>query len=81
MANKSLNEKYNIPFLSNWKDNDGKSVTVLLINHCFGRSRVPVVAYIKNLDENEKKYFIENKIANQFVMTVAEFKRTYSEEK
>lgn len=75
----SLNERYGIPFLSYWKDKDNNEVTAFLVSHSFRDLKIPVVAYVKTLDEEQKQYFIDNKIMNTFVITVAEFKRIYEE--
>lgn len=76
-SKQSLNEKYEIPFLSEWKDENGNRVTAMLVSHSFRYIKIPVVAYVKILNYEEKQYFIDNQIANMFVLTVAEFKRIY----
>ena len=75
----SLNEKYEIPFLSEWKDKSKNKVTAMLVAHSFRDIKIPVVAFVKTLNNEEKQYFIDNQIANIFVLTVAEFKRIYQE--
>ena len=80
MANKSLNEKYDIPFLSEWKHKDGGVYTALVLKHITldKTYKIPVVLYSKNLTDEEKIYFYENKIVNQFVMTVEQFKNSFA---
>ena len=83
MANKSLNDKYEIPFLSEWKHKDGGIYTVLVLKHLtLDRTyKIPVVLYSKNLTDEEKIHFRENRIMNQFVRTVEHFKSSFTHEK
>jgi len=78
MANKSLNDKYDIPFGSEWIHKDGGTYMALLIEHAFKSNKIPIISYIKVLSDNDKKYFIDNKIKNQFVSTVEHFKNSFT---
>lgn len=78
MANKSLNDKYEIPFLSEWKHKDGGIYTALKIEHSFGKScKIPIVFYVKQLSLIERKEWAEKGISNGFVRTVEHFKRSF----
>jgi len=79
MANKSLNERYNIPFGSEWKHKDGGTYIALLIEHSFKSLKLPIVSYVKILSDEERRYFIDNKIKNQFVRTVDHFKNSFTQ--
>uniref|UniRef100_UPI00404872BB hypothetical protein n=1 Tax=Aliarcobacter sp. TaxID=2321116 RepID=UPI00404872BB len=79
--NQPLNEKYEIPFLSEWEDKNENKVTAMLVAHSFRNMKIPVVGYVKTLNDEQKQYFVDNQIANIFVLTVAEFKRLYQEVK
>ena len=78
MANKSLNDKYDIPFGSEWKHKDGGIYMVLLIEHAFKKSKIPIVSYLKILSDEEREYYINNNIKNQFVRTVEHFKNSFT---
>ena len=78
MANKSLNDKYEIPFGSEWKHKDGGIYIALLIEHAFKSNKIPVVSYVKVLSSDDRKHFIDNKIKNQFVRTVEHFKSSFT---
>ena len=78
MANKSLNDKYGIPFTSEWKDKDGGIYMVLLVEHAFKKSKIPIVSYLKILSDEEREYYINNNIKNQFVRTVEHFKNSFT---
>jgi len=78
MANKSLNDKYSIPFGSEWEHKDGGLYIVLLIEHSFKTNKIPIVSYMKILSDEDRKYFIDNKIKNQFVRTVEHFKNSFT---
>ena len=80
MANKSLNDKYGIPFLSEWKYKDGGIYTVFKIEYAFKKiCNIPVVFYMKQLSEDERKDWIEKDIVNGFVRTVDHFKRSFTQ--
>jgi hypothetical protein len=74
----SLNKKYGIPFASDWINKfSGQKVTALLIAHCFGEIKIPVVSFVLVLNEAQRDNLIKNNIKNQFVMTVEEFKHSF----
>lgn len=78
MANKSLNEKYDIPFLSEWKHKDGGIYTALKVEHSFkGICGVPIVAYMKRLTKEEAIEWQEKGILNFFIRTVFHFKDSF----
>lgn len=77
MANKSLNDKYEIPFLSEWKNENNERVTALLITHCFKDIKLPVIAYTKLLDEDTRMEYRDKQIVNFYALTVYEFKRIF----
>lgn len=78
MANKSLNEKFEIPFLSEWVDKEGREVTAMKIEYAFKRiCDIPIVAYVKILNDDEKLELIKNQRVNLFIKTVIDFKDTY----
>ena len=82
MANKSLNDKYGIPFLSEWEHKDGGTYMALKIEHSFKSTvNLPVVFYMKILNEAEKEKWHKEKIVNGFVRTVEHFKRSFKEVK
>jgi hypothetical protein len=77
MANKSLNDKYGIPFLSEWEHKDGGIYTALVVEHSFRNSRIPIVCYLKQLTDEERQEWHKKGIMNQFVRTVAHFKSSF----
>ena len=81
MANKSLNDKYEIPFLSEWKHKDGGIYTAFVLKHLTldKTYKIPVVLYSKNLTDEEKIHFRENRVMNQFVRTVEHFKSSFTQ--
>ena len=75
MANKSLNEKYNIPFLSEWKDKDGNIFTAMKIEYAFRNiCSIPIVAYMQRLTEEEALELAKKQRVNMFIKTVIDFK-------
>jgi hypothetical protein len=78
MANKLLNDKYNMPFGREWVHKDGGNYMVLIIKHLVldTNMKIPVVTYMKLLEEDDN-YFLENNIKNQFVRTVEHFKNSF----
>jgi len=82
MANKTLNEKYGIPFGSEWKHKDGGAYMVIDLKHLIsGGHKIPVVVYLKILTDTERKDWIKSKIKNQFVRTVEHFKSSFTMKK
>ena len=79
MANKSLNEKYEIPFGSEWKYKDGGTYIALLVEHAFKGNKIPIVSYVKILSVEDRKRFIANNTKNQFVRTVEHFKHRFKQ--
>ena len=80
MANKSLNDKFKIPFLSEWVDKKGVKVTVFKIEYAFKRIvDIPIVSYSINLTKEQKEEMKKNKRANMFIKTVIDFKDTFEE--
>ena len=74
MANKSLNEKYNIPFLSEWEDGQGNRYTALKIEYSFRHiCNIPIVAYTQILTEKQAIELLRKERANIFVKTVIDF--------
>ncbi len=81
MANKSLNDKYNIPFGSEWEHKDGGKYMALLIKHLIVDTniKVPIVLYVKLLTDEDTEYFKLNNIKNQFARTVEHFKNSFNQ--
>lgn len=80
MANKNLNDRYKIPFGSDWEHKDGGIYMALLVKHMkVGDNQIAIVLYSKILSAKDKKYFIDNKIKNQFVRTVEHFKNSFTQ--
>jgi hypothetical protein len=80
MANKSLNEKYNIPFLSEWKDKDGNTYTAFKIEYSFKKiCSIPIVAYTQTLTDEQKIEMIKNQRINMFIKTVVDFKDCFKQ--
>jgi len=77
MANNSLNDKYGIPFFSEWEHKDGGVYTVLTVEHSFGKSKIPIICYLKQLTDDEREEWRQKGIMNQFVRTVAHFKSSF----
>lgn len=78
MANKSLNEKYNIPFLSEWKDNQGNRYTALKIEYSFRNiCNIPIVAYTQILTEEQRLEMLKKERINMFIKTVIDFKDSF----
>jgi hypothetical protein len=79
MANKNLNEKYDIPFLSDWEDKDGNTYTALKIEHSFRRiCDIPIIAYTQQVTEEQRLEMIKNQRINMFVKTVIDFKDSFN---
>jgi hypothetical protein len=74
----SLNEKYNIPFLSSWVGSNGDEYLALKIEHAFKKDKVPIIAYAKVLNDENREYFIKNNIKNFFVCTVEHFRINFT---
>lgn len=80
MANKSLNDKYGIPFLSEWNDKDGNTYTAFKIEYSFRRiCNIPIVAYVQNLSDKQRVEMIKNQRMNMFIKTVIDFKDSFQQ--
>lgn len=80
MANISLNQKYDIPFLSEWKDKEGNIYTAFKIEYAFRNiCNIPIVAYTQQLSDKQKIEMIKNQRINMFIKTVVDFKDTFEQ--
>jgi hypothetical protein len=76
---KSLNEKYEIPFLSEWEHKDGGVYIAFKIEHSFKHiCNIPVVAYKKLLTKAEEKEWSKIGRLNFFVRTVPHFLESFT---
>ncbi len=82
MEIKSLNERYEIPYLSEWEHKDGGIYTALKVEHSFiNNKNTAIVFYIKRLNPTESKQWADEGITNCFVRTVEHFKRSFKKVK
>lgn len=80
MANISLNQKYDIPFLSERKDKEGNIYTAFKIEYAFRKiCNIPIVAYTQRLSDKQKIEMIKNQRINMFIKTVVDFKDTFEQ--
>ena len=80
MSKKTLAELYEISLYSEWEPKDGGIYTVLLVKHLnISGYKIPIVIYMKNLTEQDKKEWFEKGVKNQFVRTVEHFKNSFKE--
>lgn len=78
MSKKDLTKLYGIELYKEWKHKDGGVYTVLLVKNLnISGYKIPIVVYMKNLTEQDKKEWFEKGVMNQFVKTVEHFKNSF----